>query len=111
MKEQIPEFFNDLWTLLVTKHNEGIYNTLCIVVLLMLPVLVFCTSLVVCCHCCSSFCRGRDCCCCRDSATLTETQVEKKKKKKKNAGPNEQDLWISVKIDPMTPDRLALTAV
>lgn len=109
--ESIAEFFNDLWTLLVTKHNEGIYNTVCVIVLLMLPLLVFFTSLVVCCHCCSSFCRGCHCCCCRDSATLTGTQVDKKKKKKKKGNQNEEDLWISVKTDAMTPDRLALTIV
>lgn len=110
MKEQIDEFFNNLWMLMITKHKEGIYNTVCIVVLLMLPLLVFFTSVVVCCHCCSFLCRGHDCCCCRGSDTLTGAQVEKKRQKKRNGGQNE-DLWISVKMDLMTPDRLALTVV
>ncbi|XP_053365110.1 uncharacterized protein KIAA0040 homolog [Clarias gariepinus] len=112
MSEQISDFFKNCWTFLITKHNEGIYNTVCIVVLLMLPLLVFFTSLVICCHCCcSSFCRGCDCCCCREPSTQTGTHVEKKKKKTKRDGQNEEDLWISVKTDPTIPDRLAFTTV
>lgn len=107
--KQTADFFNDLWLLLITKHNEGIYNTVCVVVLLILPLLVFVTSLIICCHFCSSFFRGCYCCCCRDSDRRTGTQVEKKKKK--NSSQNEEDLWISVKMDPMTPDRLAITTV
>ncbi|KAI4898079.1 hypothetical protein NFI96_009621 [Prochilodus magdalenae] len=111
--EQITEFFNDLWKLATTKHNEGIYNTVCLVVLLTLPLVVFFTSLIVCCHCC--FCRqaeGCSCCCRKDRASVTSTVAEKKKQKKnrkKNGGRPEEDLWISVKTDPMTPDRVALT--
>lgn len=107
--KQIVEFFSELWMLLITKHNEGIYNTVCAVVLLMLPLLFFFTSLIVCCHFCSSLCRGCDCCCCRDSTTLAGTQVEKTKKK--NGAQSEKDLWISVKTDPVTLDRLDLTIV
>uniref|UniRef100_A0A3B4CDK4 KIAA0040 n=2 Tax=Pygocentrus nattereri TaxID=42514 RepID=A0A3B4CDK4_PYGNA len=112
---QITEFFNDLWRLATAKHNEGIYNTVCLMVLLTLPLVVFFTSLIVCCHCC--FCRGADgcsCCCRRDGTTVTSALVENKKKKKnkkKNGGQTEEDLWISVKTDPMTPDRVALTIV
>lgn len=32
-------------------------------------------------------------------------------KKKKSSGNNEEDLWISVKTGPMTPDRVALAMV
>ncbi|XP_026230903.1 uncharacterized protein KIAA0040 homolog [Anabas testudineus] len=105
--ENIQDFFNQIWNFAVEKHNQGVYNTVCLVVLLTLPLLVVLTTLVVCCHCCccrhaNSCCR---CCCCDSMATpRSET------KKKKNSV-NADDLWISVKTEPMTPDRVALAMV
>ncbi|KPP62502.1 hypothetical protein Z043_119309 [Scleropages formosus] len=112
MTEAIERFFSDLWSIASTKHDQGIYNTVCLVVLLALPLVVLITSLVVCCHCCC--CRKGGCsyCCQPNPNTGTGTgssNTEKKKKKKK--APNDEDLWISVKTEPMTPDRMALTVV
>ncbi|KAM7379316.1 hypothetical protein PAMP_004880 [Pampus punctatissimus] len=100
----IRDFVNQFWSLATEKHNQGIYNTVCLVVLLTLPLLVLFTTLVVCCHCCC--CRhanGCCCCCCRDTMETARSET----KKKKNSA-NMEDLWISVKTAPMTPDRVAL---
>uniref|UniRef100_A0A671PZP3 KIAA0040 n=1 Tax=Sinocyclocheilus anshuiensis TaxID=1608454 RepID=A0A671PZP3_9TELE len=94
-KHLISNFFNDIWNLASAKHDQSVYNTVCLVVLLTLPLVVLFTSLLVCCH----------CCCCR------ETSVTNAKTKKKNASQNNEDLWISVKADPMSSERHALTMV
>ncbi|XP_065132687.1 uncharacterized protein KIAA0040 homolog [Paramisgurnus dabryanus] len=110
MAEAILQFFNDICNLVVAKHNQSIHNTICLVVLLSLPLVIIFTSLLVCCHCC---CCGRadGCrCCCKGGATVTNPQPEKKKRKK-NGDQNGEDLWISVKTDPLNHDRLALTTV
>lgn len=100
--DSIQDFFAQLWSFVVDKHNQGTYNTICLVVLLTLPLLVFLTAVVVCCHCCC--CRHANHCCCRcGDASRSET------KKKKNS--NDEDLWISVKTGPMTPDQVALAMV
>ncbi|XDV27525.1 hypothetical protein PO909_031035 [Leuciscus waleckii] len=99
MKEAILQFFDDIWSLASSKHDQSIYNTVCLVVLLTLPLVVLFTSVLVCCH----------CCCCRETS-VTDAKSEKKKKKK-NGSQNSEDLWISVKTDPMSSDRLALTMV
>lgn len=100
----IQDFFSQLWRLVTDKHNQGVYNTVCLAVLLTLPLLVFLTALLVCCHCCccrhGSRCRS---CCCPDTRMRSET------KKKKSSAKAEDDLWISVKTGPMTPDRVTLT--
>uniref|UniRef100_A0A673GC03 KIAA0040 n=1 Tax=Sinocyclocheilus rhinocerous TaxID=307959 RepID=A0A673GC03_9TELE len=83
MKEEILQFFNDIWNLASSKHDQSVYNTVCLVVLLTLPLVVLFTSLLVCCHCCC----------------FTNTKTEKKKKK--NGSQNNEDLWISVK--PLRP--------
>ncbi|XP_010889628.1 uncharacterized protein KIAA0040 homolog [Esox lucius] len=107
MKEEILNFFCDLWRVATAKHDQGVYNTVCLVVLLALPMVVLLTSLVVCCHCCC--CRQTNrACCCRGSPGSAMAKSEKKKKKR---SPNSEDLWISVKAGPMTPDRVALTMV
>ncbi|TNM97701.1 uncharacterized protein KIAA0040 homolog [Takifugu flavidus] len=100
----IQDFFSQFWRLVMDKHNQGAYNTVCLAVLLTVPLLVFLTALLVCCHCCC--CRhGSRChsCCCPDTRTRSET------KKKKSSAKAEDDLWISVKTGPMTPDRVTLT--
>uniref|UniRef100_A0A3B3HPP2 KIAA0040 n=1 Tax=Oryzias latipes TaxID=8090 RepID=A0A3B3HPP2_ORYLA len=68
--ESIQDFFNQLWSFVTDKHNQGVYNTICLAVVLTLPLLVLLTAVLVCCH----------CCCCPH--------------KKKNSSNNE-DLWIS----------------
>ncbi|KAF4117400.1 hypothetical protein G5714_001953 [Onychostoma macrolepis] len=110
MKEEILQFFSDIWNLASSKHDQSVYNTVCLVVLLTLPLVVLFTSLLVCCHCCC--CRnanGRRCCCRKGETSVTNTKTEKKKKK--NASQNNEDLWISVKTDPLSNERLALTMV
>ncbi|XP_052474995.1 uncharacterized protein KIAA0040 [Carassius gibelio] len=110
MKEEILQFFNDIWNLVSAKQNESIYNTVCLVVLLTLPLVIIFTSLLICCHCCC--CRNADrspCCCCKGETSVPDVKSEKRKKK--NGNQNEEDLWISVKTDPISNERLALTMV
>ncbi|KAK5859955.1 hypothetical protein PBY51_021470 [Eleginops maclovinus] len=97
--DSIRDFFHQFWSFATEKHNQGVYNTVCLVVLLTLPLLVLLTTLVVCCHCCC--CRHANCCCCKDTMATARSET----KKKKNSS---EDLWISVKTGPMTPDRVAL---
>lgn len=105
----IQEFFDQLWVFATEKHNQGVYNTICLVVLLALPLLVLVTTLVVCIHCCC--CRHADGCCggCCCGGAMATARSETKKKKKNSS--NTEDLWISVKTGPMTPDRVALAMV
>lgn len=94
--ESIRDFFNQLWSLATDKHHQGVYNTVCLAVLLTLPLLVLLTTLVVCCHCCC--CRHANRCCCRKDATArSETKMRNN---------SAEDLWIS-----MAPDRDALAMV
>ncbi|XP_056334020.1 uncharacterized protein KIAA0040 homolog [Danio aesculapii] len=111
MKEAILQFLSDVWSVASVKHEQGVYNTVCLVVLLTLPLVVLFTSVLVCCHCCC--CRNAGGCrCCGHKGETSVTNVKsEKKKKKKNGGQNSEDLWISVKADPMSSDRLALTMV
>ncbi|XP_068557679.1 uncharacterized protein KIAA0040 homolog [Cebidichthys violaceus] len=102
--ESIQDFFNQVWSFATDKHNQGLYNTVCLVVLLTLPLLVLLTTLVVCCHCCC--CRHANSCCCCCKSAMATTRSEAKKKKN-----SDEDLWISVKTGPMTPDRVALNMV
>ncbi|XP_031711102.1 uncharacterized protein KIAA0040 homolog [Anarrhichthys ocellatus] len=99
--ESIQDFFNQVWSFATDKHNQGVYNTVCLVVLLALPLLVLLTTLVVCCHCCC--CRHANCCC-KDAMATTRSEMKKKKN-------SDGDLWISVKAGSMTPDRVALNMV
>ncbi|XP_014863847.1 PREDICTED: uncharacterized protein KIAA0040 homolog [Poecilia mexicana] len=102
--QSVQDFFSWLWTLAVDKHNQGVYNTVCLVILLTLPLLVVLTAVVVCCHCCccrhDGSCR---CCCCGGSSRSAG--------KKKKSSSNSEDLWISVKTGPTTPDRVAMGMV
>ncbi|XP_019961920.1 uncharacterized protein KIAA0040 homolog [Paralichthys olivaceus] len=103
--DSIQDLFNQIWRFTTDKHNQGVYNTVCLVVLLTLPLLVLLITFVVCCHCCC--CRhANGCCCCRDAMATARSE----QKKKKNSA-NTEDLWISVKTGPMTPDRVALDMV
>ncbi|XP_022060666.1 uncharacterized protein KIAA0040 homolog [Acanthochromis polyacanthus] len=106
--DSVQDFFNQLWSFATDKHNQGVYNTVCLVVLLTLPLLVLLTTVVVCCHCCC--CRHANgcwcCCCCGDTMATSRSETKKKK-----GSANTEDLWISVKTGPMTPDRVALAMV
>ncbi|XP_035527163.1 uncharacterized protein KIAA0040 homolog [Morone saxatilis] len=103
--ESIQDFFNQLWSFATYKHNQGVYNTICLVVLLTLPLLVLLTTLVVCCHCCCCRHANGCCCCCCSRDTMAIAKSETKKKK---TSANTDDLWISVKTGPMTTDRVDL---
>ncbi|XP_012734421.2 uncharacterized protein KIAA0040 homolog [Fundulus heteroclitus] len=99
--QSAKDFFDWLWSFVVDKHNQGVHNTICLVVLLTLPLLIFLTAAMVCCHCCC--CRHENsCCCCRGGSSGSAM-------KKKKSSTNNEDLWISVK--PMTPDRVAMGMV
>ncbi|XP_069334482.1 uncharacterized protein KIAA0040 homolog [Eulemur rufifrons] len=80
--ERISSFFSALWDTISTKHQEGLFNTICLGVLLGLPVLVIITLLFICCHCCWS----------RQGKSGQQPERNKRKKKKKK---DEEDLWIS----------------
>ncbi|KAJ8357640.1 hypothetical protein SKAU_G00204340 [Synaphobranchus kaupii] len=47
MREEVHRFFNDLWGIAVSKHDQGAYNSVCLAVLLALPLVVLITSLIV----------------------------------------------------------------
>ncbi|XP_012871165.1 PREDICTED: uncharacterized protein KIAA0040 homolog [Dipodomys ordii] len=80
--EKISFFFSAIWDTILSKHQEGIFNTICLAVLLGLPLLVILTLLFICCHCCWS----------RPGKSSQQPERNKKKKKKKK---DEEDLWIS----------------
>ncbi|XP_045839135.1 uncharacterized protein KIAA0040 homolog [Meles meles] len=82
--EKISSFFNIIWDTILTKHQEGLFNTICLGILLGLPLLVIITFLFICCHCCWSR-SGKN-------GQQPNRNKGKKRKKKKKA---EEDLWIS----------------
>ncbi|XP_072297562.1 uncharacterized protein KIAA0040 homolog [Eucyclogobius newberryi] len=105
--DKVEDFFEQLWTFVTDKHDQGLFNTVCLAVLLTLPLLVILTTFIVCCHCCC--CRHADgccCCCCPDSMATARSETKKKKD-----STNSDDLWISVKPGAMTADRVALGMV
>lgn len=110
----VVDFFNQLWSFAVDKHHQGAYNSVCLAVLLALPLLVLLTCLLVCCHHCCCRRRAdaccRRCCCYGDTAGIAP-RSDTKKKKKKQHGEDTEDLWISVKTGPTTPDRIAMATV
>ncbi|KAF7241318.1 hypothetical protein EYD10_12153 [Varanus komodoensis] len=91
--EQVSSFFHAIWTFIHSKHQEGVYNTVCLAVLMALPALVLLASLFVCCHCCFCGRRQRDGRGSRRSSSSSPSQWKKRgrmlRKKK------EEDLWIS----------------
>ncbi|KAM4861692.1 uncharacterized protein KIAA0040 homolog isoform 1-T4 [Thomomys bottae] len=84
--KKISSFFSAIWDTILTKHQEGLFNTICLAVLLALPLLVILTLIFICCHCCWSR-PGKS------SQQLEPNKRRKKKKKKKKK--DEEDLWIS----------------
>uniref|UniRef100_A0A8B9VQH0 KIAA0040 n=2 Tax=Anas TaxID=8835 RepID=A0A8B9VQH0_9AVES len=81
---RISSFFNSILELIRTKHKEGVFNTVCLVVLMGLPFVVLIASIFICCHCCFSSCS-------KGQPHADKNKKNKKKKKKKD----EEDLWIS----------------
>ncbi|XP_027724232.1 uncharacterized protein KIAA0040 homolog [Vombatus ursinus] len=79
--EKISSFFSSLWSLIYSKHEQGLFNTICLGILLGLPILVLLALFFICCHCCWS----------RPGKNNGPSEKNKKKKKKKG----EEDLWIS----------------
>uniref|UniRef100_A0AAV2JWJ4 KIAA0040 n=1 Tax=Knipowitschia caucasica TaxID=637954 RepID=A0AAV2JWJ4_KNICA len=104
--DRVEDFFAQLWSFVTDKHNQGVFNTVCLVVLLTLPLLVILSAFIVCCHCCC--CRHGEgcCCCCGDSKRKARSDTKKKK-----SVTNTDDLWISVKPGAMAADRVALGMV
>ncbi|XP_072854330.2 uncharacterized protein KIAA0040 homolog [Pogona vitticeps] len=89
--EQISNFFHSIWIFIHTKHQEGIYNTICLAVLLGLPALVVLVGIFICCHCC--FCDRRQ----KDSGRYSSRSPSQGKKRNKmiRKKKKEEDLWIS----------------
>lgn len=81
----------------MTKHQEGLFNTICLSVILALPLLVALTLLFICCHCCWSR-LGR-----RGQQPEQNAGGKGRKKKKKKKG--EEDLWISVQPKLLQMDK------
>ncbi|XP_048212627.1 uncharacterized protein KIAA0040 homolog [Perognathus longimembris pacificus] len=81
--KKLRSFFIAIWDTILTKHQEGIFNTICLAVLLALPLLVILTLLFICCHCCWS------------QPSKSSQQPERNKRKKKKKKKDEEDLWIS----------------
>lgn len=82
--ERISSFFSSIWETILIKHQEGVFNTVCLAVILGLPLLLVLTLIFICCHCCWS----------RPARNSQQSEQNKKKKKKKKKK-DEEDLWIS----------------
>ncbi|KAM5239358.1 uncharacterized protein KIAA0040 homolog [Ctenodactylus gundi] len=87
--ERISSFCHSIWDSILNRHQEGFtlntvcINTICLAVLLGLPLLVILTVLFIWCH------------CCRQGKKRQQPEKNKKKKKKKKKKKDEEDLWIS----------------
>ncbi|KAM6124326.1 uncharacterized protein KIAA0040 homolog [Pterocles gutturalis] len=95
MEQKISSFFNSILELIRTKHQEGVFNTVCLAVLMGLPFVVLIAFIFICCHCC--FCSRRRESRKKKSSTSSNGQLhaERNKKKKKKKKKDEEDLWIS----------------
>uniref|UniRef100_A0A8C5X7B0 KIAA0040 n=1 Tax=Malurus cyaneus samueli TaxID=2593467 RepID=A0A8C5X7B0_9PASS len=92
--QKISSFFNSILELVRTKHEEGIFNTVCLAVLLGLPLVVLIAFIFICCHCC--FCRRRTESTRKGGPSSNgQLHAERNKKKKKKKKQDEEDLWIS----------------
>uniref|UniRef100_A0A8D0GNJ8 KIAA0040 n=1 Tax=Sphenodon punctatus TaxID=8508 RepID=A0A8D0GNJ8_SPHPU len=96
--EQLSSFFHSLWTFIRTKHQEGIYNSICLAVLMGLPILVFLVLFFICCHCCFCSQQGQD-----TSSSNGPLQRGRNKKRKKK---DEEDLWISAQPKLLLLDKM-----
>ncbi|XP_069497237.1 uncharacterized protein KIAA0040 homolog [Ambystoma mexicanum] len=93
--DKITEFFTRLWELVESKHREGVYQSVCLGVLIALPFTVLLVTAVACCHCC---CCGRR----KESSVTARAKPEKNKRKKKE----DEDLWISVHPKSMLLEKM-----
>ncbi|XP_029394101.1 uncharacterized protein KIAA0040 homolog [Mus pahari] len=82
--ERNSSFFDSVWETIRIRHERGVFNTVCLTVLLGLPLVVVLTLFFVCCH----------CCCSRPPKSNQQPDQNKKKQKKKKKKKDE-DLWIS----------------
>ncbi|KAG8436840.1 hypothetical protein GDO86_007794 [Hymenochirus boettgeri] len=80
--DRINAFFQSIYDFLKEKHQDGIYNTICLSVLLALPLLMLLIVSIICCH---------YCCCRTKKNLLLNPKLGNKRKKKKE----EEDLWIT----------------
>ncbi|XP_074858702.1 uncharacterized protein KIAA0040 homolog [Carettochelys insculpta] len=98
--EQVSSFFDSLRNFIHTKHQEGVFNTVCLAVLTGLPFLILLFLLFICCHCC--FCSRR-----RNKGgsggSNRHIQAERNKKRKKK---DEEDLWISAQPKLLLLDKM-----
>ncbi|XP_062437102.1 uncharacterized protein KIAA0040 homolog [Rhea pennata] len=92
MEQKISSFFNSILDLIRTKHEEGVFNTVCLAVLMGLPFVALIVFIFICCHCC--FCGRRGACSKKSGASSTQ-QLHAEKTKKKKKKKDEEDLWIS----------------
>uniref|UniRef100_A0A8C8VEW3 KIAA0040 n=1 Tax=Pelusios castaneus TaxID=367368 RepID=A0A8C8VEW3_9SAUR len=94
--EQVSSFFDSVRNLIYTKHQEGVFNTVCLAVLMGLPFLVLMALLFICCHRCFCSRRGKGSSNTNGSKSNGQVPAEmNKKKKKKKKKKDEEDLWIS----------------
>ncbi|XP_069718712.1 uncharacterized protein KIAA0040 homolog [Phaenicophaeus curvirostris] len=93
MEQKISSFFNSILELIRTKHKEGVFNTVCLAVLMGLPVVVLLVFIFICCHCC--FCRQRSESRKKGGTSSNGQLHAEKNKKKKKKKKEEEDLWIS----------------
>ncbi|XP_010226906.1 PREDICTED: uncharacterized protein KIAA0040 homolog [Tinamus guttatus] len=93
MEQKISSFFNSILELIRTKHEEGVFNTVCLAVLLGLPVVVLIVFVFICCHCC--FCSRRGASSKKGGTSSNGRLHAKRNKKKKKKKKDEEDLWIS----------------
>lgn len=75
--EPINAFFRRIYDMIQYKHEQGIYNTICLGVLLALPLLVLLITSIICCH---------FCCCRTRKSQMLKPQPSKKKKEKRRRG-------------------------
>ncbi|XP_038651118.1 uncharacterized protein KIAA0040 homolog [Scyliorhinus canicula] len=94
MLEYVRSFMTATWDLIVLKHKEGVYNSVCLAVLLILPLLLLILAVCLCCHGC---CCGRGSCC-----KCCHRQQETSKKKKLD------DLWIPSQPQPIMMESLSV---
>ncbi|XP_067846940.1 uncharacterized protein KIAA0040 homolog [Heptranchias perlo] len=94
MLEHVYSFVESMWDLIMMKHSEGVYNSVCLAILLILPLLLLVIIMCLCCQgCCCS--HGSSCKCCR-------RQQEATRKNKFN------DLWIPSQPQPIMMESLSV---
>ncbi|XP_078264137.1 uncharacterized protein KIAA0040 homolog [Rhinoraja longicauda] len=95
MLEQVSLFVHSMWELLVSKHSDGLYNSVCLGVLLTLPVLLLLLAMCLCCQ----GCCGHTCC----FSSCRRRQHARARRKKLD------DLWISSQPQPIMMESLSLS--